>query len=536
MKRSKRLLVVLMALVLILSACGSSGSDAEGKIIRTNNGSEPGSLDPAMATGTHESWVLQHTFQGLMDYDKEGNLTEGVAESYTVSEDGLKYVFTLKDGIKWSNGDPVVAGDFEYAWKRLLDPDLGADYAFQLYYVKGGEAYNSGEASADDVMVKAKDEKTLEVELEKPTPYFIDLTAFYSMYPVNQKVVEANPDWAKDASTHVSNGAFKLEKWEHNSIISLRKNPEFQYADQVQIAGIDLDIIEEASTAYAKYEGGEYDMLQDIPPEVAADLIAKKDPDLVESEDVGTYYYNLNSVVSPLDNVKVRNALSMSMDRQQITEKITKRGEIPAEGIVPYGLMDENDKDFRESSGNHIEYNPEKAKELMAEGLKEEGKTIEEMQFQLMYNTDENHKKIAEAIQEMWKKNLGVDIALTNLEFKDKLEKEKAGDYQISRAGWIGDYEDPMTMLDLFITDGPFNDTGYSNAEYDKLIDDAKNSADQKVRMDAMRKAEDILMKDMPIVPVYHYTKNYLVKPNIKGVYKTLLFAPTLTYAEVVED
>ncbi len=567
----------------------ADSDDSSGeKIIRTNNSSEPGALDPGLASGTHDSWVLNHVFEGLMKKTKEGSTAPGVAESYEVSDDGLKYVFKLRQDAKWSNGDPVTAHDFEFAWKRALEPEFASNYAFQLYYVKGGEAYNTVEKPGiyyvkdaegndteevdhevkyedkdlegldvegksedeiaqmvyekwlqekkDAVAVKATDDYTLEVELEKPTPYFDQLTAFYTLYPVNKAVVEANPDWAKNADTYVSNGPFKLTKWDHSAKIEIRKNENYYNSDAIKIDGVDFDIIESEDTTYQKYDGGEYDILLPLPQSVVPKLQADGSEDLVIGNEVGIYYYNLNTTEKGFDNVNIRKALSYALDRKIICEKIAQGGQIPAFGVIPYGLLDDNGKDFREEQGDLFEYDVEKAKELFAKGLEETGMTAEDFNGRIiLYNTSEGHKKIAQVVQQMWKENLGIELSLENVEFQTKLDREKAGDFDVSRAGWVGDYADPMTIMDLWLTDAPYNDASYANPEYDKLINEAKNSADQKVRMDAMKKAETILMEDMPIVPIYYYTMPYVVKPHLKGVYKGIIDYPVMIEAEFVK-
>lgn len=516
----------------------TSGTDTPAagaaKILRTNNGSEPGSLDPALAQGTHESWVLDHTFEGLMKLDENGMVVEGMAKEYKVSDDFLTYTFTLRDDIKWSNGDPVTAHDFEFAWKRALDPDLAADYAFQLYYIKGGEAYNTEEGSLDGVAVKALDDKTLEVTLEAPTGYFLELTAFYTYYPVNKAVVESNPDWAKNADTHISNGPFTLTEWEHDASLKIRKNPNYYDAANVPLDGVDFTIIDDVNTTWQGYEGGEYDFLVDVPQAVTAKLQEEGNPELVIGGMVGTYYYNLNPAIKPLNNVKVRKGLSMTLDRKTIVEKIAQGGEIAAEGVVPFGIFDENGNEYRDGVGQLIEYNVEEGKKLFAEGLEEEGMTPEDFKkIVILYNTLESHKKIAQAAQEMWRVNLGIEVQLENVDFQVKLDREKDGDYHISRGGWIGDYMDPMTFIDLWWSDSSFNDVNYNNPKYDELVYTAKGTADQKIRFEAMRKAEKMLMEDMPVVPVYFYTQPYVQKPYVTGVYKPLVNYPKLTYADI---
>lgn len=598
-KNFKALMALLVLTAVFLTACGgektanTGGASSEGEagqILVVNNASEPGSLDPALAQGTHESYILNHLFTGLLRYDKDGNLAPGMAADMpVVSEDGMTYTFTLKDGVKWSDGEPVTAKDFEYAWLRALNPETASLYAYQLYYVKGGEEYNSVErpgvyyvkdgegndtaevdhevviTDADkegldlegkndeeiadavyqkwleekraEVAIKALDDKTLEVTLAKPTPYFADLTAFYTLYPVSQKVVEANPDWAKDTATFVSNGAFKLANWEHNSKVETVKNENWFDAENVKLGGITWEILEDNNTAFQNFDTGKYGLLTDPPTEVIAQKVADEDPVVVIGKQVGTYYFNLNnretSDVNPFTNVKIRQAFSMALDRKSIVDNVTKGGQIAAEGMVPFGLMDETEGEWRNTNGNLIKEDPAEARKLLEEGMAELGITVDDINKQvLLYNTSESHKKIAQAVQQMWNQNLGVTVGLENADFNVKLAREKSGDFDMSRAGWVGDYSDPMTMLDLFVTGGSHNDAGYSNPEYDALIEKAKSSPDQKERMDAMKEAELILMEDMPIVPLYFYTQPYFVQENITGIYKPILQYPVLTYAE----
>ncbi|ETA79563.1 peptide ABC transporter substrate-binding protein [Youngiibacter fragilis] len=546
MKKKVLLLAsIVMTAAFVATACGTSApttpttaptTPAAKKILRTNNSSEPGSLDPALAQGTHESWVLDHTFEGLMKRSKEGLIVEGVAEKYTLADDQVTYTFTLRDDAKWSNGEKVTAQDFEFAWKRVLDPALAADYSYQMFYLKNGAKYNSGEAKVEDVGVKAIDEKTLEVVLEVPTAYFLELTAFYTYYPVNKKLVESNADWAKDPKTYVSNGPFKLTDWVHNASIKLEKTDTYYDAANVKLDGIEFAILEDATTAWQKYEGGEFDFLTPIPGPVVGQLKASNSSELVIGTDLATYYYNFNSKRAPFDNAKVRRGLSMAIDRKTIVEKITMGGQTPAEGVVPFGMFDENNTEYRTAVGNLIKYDLTEAKKVFEEGLAEAGMTLAQFNakgFKLLYNTSETHKKIAEAVQNMWKTSLGVEIGLENVEFQVKLDREKAGDYDISRAGWIGDYADPMTFIDLWETTSSYNDAKFSNAEYDKLVAESKATVDQKVRMENMRKAEKLLMEQMPIAPVYFYTQPYVQKSYVSGIYKPINRYPYFIYADI---
>ncbi len=547
MKTKKlNLSMLILVMVLAFTACGggdNASDDAPAeqangeKIIRTNNSSEPASLDPALAKGTHESWVLQHIFTGLMDYDDDGELVPAMAESYEQSDDGLKYTFYLRDDIKWSNGDPVTAGDFEYAWKRVVDPELASDYAYQISdYIVGAEEYLNGEGSIDDVGIHSLDDKTLEVTLKKPAPYFLGLTAFYTLYPVNQSVVEENPDWSKDPSNveYVSNGPFELKGWEHNQRITLRKNEDWFRADEVKLDGIDLDIIEDQNTQYTKYQGGEYDFIVNPPTAVVDKLLKEEDDELVIGGDVGTYYYQFNNKEKPFNNAKVRKALSMAIDRKVIVEKISKGGQLPAEGMVPFGFLDKEGNDFRDINGNLIKEDADAAKKLLEEGLDEEGMKLEDLNGTvILFNTDESHKNIAQAIQQMWNKAFGVNFQLENSEFKVVIDRRKEGDYKIARAGWVGDYLDPNTMLDIMVTDNGNNDVFYSNPEYDKLMEEASSSLDDKVRFEKMAEAEKVLIEDMAVAPIYFYTQPYLQKPYLTGVYKNNLNYPVLTFADI---
>ena len=551
-KRNLRIVTMLLALVMLVTACGggnnapanNGGGEAsktagKEKILRTNNSSEPGTLDPALATGTHDSWPMQHIYEGLMKYNEKGEVVEGVAKEMKVSEDGLTYTFVLRDDAKWSNGDPVTAEDFEFSWKRVLDPDTASEYSYQLYYLKNGEAYNNGEATADDVGVKAIDDKTLEVTLESPTEYFPSLVAFYTYYPTQKATVEKNPDWAKDPSKgdFVTNGPFKCVDWKHNEAIELVKNDQYYEADKIKLDGIHFDIIEDQNTAWQRYEGGEYDFLYNPPTTIVNKLKQSDNKELTIEDELSTYYYEINTEKKPLNNVKVREALSLAIDRKSIVENITQGGQVPAEGMVPYGLKDDTGKDFREANGNFIKEDDKEAVKLLEEGLAEENMTKDDLNgLVIVYNTDENHKKIAQAIQEMWNSKLGISMKLENMEFQTLIDRRRQGDFSIARAGWVGDYADPMTMLDLFTTGNPQNNSRWGNPEFDALIKTGKTTVDSKVRMDSMKEAEKILMREKPVIPVYFYTAPYVTKPYVTGVFKIMMNYPFLTYADITEE
>ncbi|MEJ9229717.1 peptide ABC transporter substrate-binding protein [Peribacillus butanolivorans] len=542
MKKSKfSVLALLMAIMLVLAACnsgsketsnekeGGSSDSAKSKVLNVNNSSEPGSLHPANAQGTHESWILEHTFEGLTKKTEEGKIVPGVAESWKISEDGLKWTFKLKDGLKWSNGDPLTANDFEYAWKYALKPETAADYAYQLYYLKGGEAYNSKKGKEEDVGVKATDDLTLEVTLEQPTPYFLDLTSFYTFYPIDKKVQEENPKWALDAKTHVSNGPFKLTEWKHKESLKIEKNENYYDKDKIKLDAVNFALIEDENTAWQMYQSGELDIAYPLPVDVQGQLVNSGDKEFKNGAELAVYYYNFNTKVKPFNNAKVRKALSMAIERKKITDNVAQGGQKPAFGVVPPGIPDASG-DFQENTGDLFAENVDEAKKLLKEGLAEEG--MKELpDFSILYNTLDSHKKIAEAVQGMWRDNLGVEVTLENAEFQVKLDREKAGDFEISRAGWVGDYVDPMTFM-LWETDGAYNDADWSNKEYDKYLKEAKSTMEPKERMAALHKAEEVLIDEMPILPVYFYTKPYMVKSNVTGVYAPINAYPNFIYAD----
>jgi oligopeptide transport system substrate-binding protein len=516
MRKATLVLVCLMVLA-TMTACQRSASQSKDQVLTLNLGiAEPETLDPAKSTGVAESTIELNLHEGLTRLDKDGNPTPGIAENWDISEDGKTYTFYLRDA-EWNNGDPITAHDFEWSWKRALAPETAAEYAYQLWYIKNAQAYTEGNATADEVGVKAIDDHTLQVELIAPTGYFLSLCAFPTLLPVHRATVEANPDrWFMDPETYVSAGPFKMTAWEHNSKVVLEKNERYWDAKSVKLDKVVVTLTDSQITELSMFETGEIDF-GDNPPRAELNRLIDEGK-LFISPYLGSYYYMYNVDVKPLNDVRVRKALSMAIDRTVITE-ITGAGEQPATAYVPGGIPDiEEGTDFREAGGKYIEPTAqiEEAQRLLAEAGYPDGKGFPVLS--ILYNTNEMHKTIAEAIQEMWKKNLGIDITLTNQEWGVYLESRNTGDYDISRAGWIGDYVDPMTFLDMWVTGGGNNDTNWGNPEYDRLINIAMNSTDQAERVTAMHEAENILMEELPIIPIYFYTRPYLMKPWVKDM------------------
>jgi oligopeptide transport system substrate-binding protein len=482
------------------------------QVLRMNLHSEPPTADPGISEDTTSGAIIQATFDGLTRIGKDGKTPEpSVAEKIDVSEDGLTYTFHLRD-TKWSNGDPVTAHDFEYAWKRALDPKTASNYAYQLYYVKNGEAYNKGKAKAEDVGVKALDDKTLEVKLENPTPFFLELTAFKTYYPVNKKVVEANPKWATEAQTHVGNGPFKIESWAHKSKLVLVKNENYWDKDNVKLDRIEFSMVEDENTELSMFENGELDWAGAPLSSLPTDAIpALKDSGKMTTQPIaGTYWYKFNVEKPPFNNVKIRKAFAYAIDRKSLIDNILQTGQIPATGAVPPSMALKPDGYFKDND-------VETAKKLLAEGMKELG--ISKLPpITLSYNTSEAHQKIAQAIQDQWKKNLGVEVKLENKEWKVYLEDLHEGKFQIGRMGWLGDFNDPINFLELYKDkDGGNNDTRWEHPKFKELLNrSAKESGEQRKK--TLAEAEAILMDEMPIMPIYFYTDSWVKNENVKGV------------------
>ncbi|MBM7702568.1 peptide ABC transporter substrate-binding protein [Metabacillus iocasae] len=530
-KRLSVLFSLLLVFSLFLTACGfnnESGSDSKdagkdggsgsGDVkqeLRLNIKTEPFSLHPGLANDSTSGAVLRQTFEGLTRINKDGEPEEAMAEKIDVSEDGLTYTFTLRDA-KWTNGDAVTAQDFEAAWKWVLDAKNESYYAEQLYYLKGGEAAHKGEGSPDDVGVKAVDEKTLEVTLEHPTAYFLELTAFYTYYPVNSKIAQENGKWYTDAGdAYVSNGPFKMTEWVHSDKIVLEKNADYWDADSVKLAKVDMFMINDNNTELSMFDNGELDWAGNptgaLPVEAIPQL--KDQGDLNISVKTGTYMYKFNTTVEGLDNVNIRKALAYAIDRQAIIDNVTKQEQVPATAMVPPQAYGE------ESHSLYKDGDVEAAKELLAKGLEEKG--MDKLTLKLSYNTDEGHQKIAQAIQDMWSKAFEgkVEVSLDNSEWNVYIDKLHNGDYEIGRMGWIGDFNDPITFLELFREkDGGNNNTYWENAKYQELLAQSQQEVDAEKRLELLKQAEQILIDEMPASPIYYYTDAWVQKDNLKDV------------------
>lgn len=528
----KRLLALTLVAAMgisLFAGCGGNtdGGDtgaAGGGVVTHNLNSELKSIDPALNTAVDGHQVIYGVFEGLCRLDERDQGIPGIAESWDISEDNLTYTFHLRDA-KWSDGQPVKASDFVYAWKRAVDPATAAEYGYQMYYLKNGEAINNGEKPVDELGVKAIDDKTLEVTLENITPYFLQLTAFPTYMPVREDVVSADPEgWALNMDTYIGNGPFKVQEWKHDDVLKLVKNENYYDADKVKLDGIDYVFIVEASTAVSAFESGEIDYMEAVPAEKIAVLEEANDENFKILPYLGTYFYIFNMNQEPVNNLKVRKALSLAINRKDIVEQVTKAGQVPATGFVPKGVsMSDGTTDFQETAGDYNmpidDSKVEEAKQLMAEAGYPDGQGFPTIE--LLYNTNEGHKAIAEAIQAMWKQNLGINVELRNEEWKVFQTSRNEGNYTVARHGWIGDYVDPMTFLDMWITASGNNDAKFSNPKYDELISKAKSTLG-KERDDAMLEAQAILMEELPVMPIYYYTNAILMRSTVKNAPKSI--------------
>ncbi|MBU5465282.1 peptide ABC transporter substrate-binding protein [Virgibacillus sp. MSJ-26] len=498
------------------------------KVLYLNNGVEPTSLDPSI--GFDEvSWdPLNNLMEGLTRLSVDHTAQPGVAEDWEISDDGLTYTFQLREDANWSNGDPVVAEDFVYAWKYMLDPENASEAAFLAYFIEGGEDYNSEEGSADDVNITAVDDKTLEVVLDAPTGFFLDLLTNPAFFPVNHKVAEEDPDWHAEADSFVANGPFELESWDHDDEMVLAKNNEYWDADEVKLDKVHFAMVNDENTQYQMFESGELDTAS-IPPELSDELI--DDEHTFIGDQGGVEFYRFNITEEPFQNKKIRQAFSYAIDRDDIAEYVVKNGVEPAYGFISPGFTSPEGNDFREENGDLVAFDPDKAKELLEEGMEEEG--YDELpEIVLSYNTSDSNKAVAETLQNMFSEHLDVEATLENQEWNVFAEAQQDLELQFSRSSFINDYNDPVNFLESFITDSYMNRTGFTDEEYDELIANGKAETDEEKRWDYLYEAEEYLAEEMIATPIRFYNTVVLESEDISGILRHPVGYFDLKYAD----
>ncbi|KUO51651.1 MAG: hypothetical protein APF76_13500 [Desulfitibacter sp. BRH_c19] len=527
---------LLMILVFLLTGCGqeelvSGTEEDEIAILTFNLNSQPETTDPGRVAGQPDMTLVNAVMEGLTRYNTAGELEPAMASHWDISEDNKTYTFYIRDGAKWSNGEPVTAHDFEYAWKRVLAPEYASNYAYQLYYIVNAFNYNDQEntdvSDPDLVGVTALDDQTLEVVLNAPTPQFLGLTAFPTYFPVHKNTVENNPAWNQDIETYINNGPFKIDQWQEYQQIELVANDLYWDKDSVKLDKLVFTLIEEESSSLTMFETGNLDVVYNIPSQ-DLDRLKSDNLGLKIGDDLSVSKYIFNTNTVPLDDPRVRQALALAIERQEIVDYVTRAGERPAYAYVPYGVPDVNPlKDFREVGGEYFSENLEEAERLLSEAGYPDGTDFPELV--LLINDSEDTLRIAQVVQEMWRRNLGISISIQSQEWRVYMQSIFTGDYQITAASWSADYIDAMTFLDVYLTDGGNNLTGWGSTEYDELIAEANTSDDQEMRIQALHKAEEILMDEMPIMPIFYDTKPYLIKDYVKDA-GVLSFGPQMEF------
>ena len=518
----KNSLYSVVLILFIVASCSESinpvDSGLENQIYHHGNGSEPQGLDPHIVTGVPEHHILISLCEGLTipnpnPNDMNGYMA-GTAESWSISDDGKEYVFNINKNAKWSNGESVTADDFVWSWKRILTASLGSQYPDMLYYLEGAYEYHNGLIDDfDQVGVKSIDEHTLQVNLKNPTPFFLGLLSHYSTWPVHKETVlkfgdidDRNGEWTRPGN-FVCNGPFQLKTWELNNKIVVEKNPHYYDASIVQLNEIHYYPVSNVMTEDRMFRAGQLHLTSTLPSQKCP-IYIEENPNLRIDPYMGTYFYRINTENEVLKDVKVRKALAYSIDRQLLVDKVTKCGQIPAYSFTPPGT-----NGYQPTT--EIPFDPVLAKSLLDEaGFSEENPFPK---LEILFNTNEDHRKLALAIQQMWQINLGIEVELVNQDWKVYLNREMIGDFQISRAGWIGDYEDPNTFLDLMRPNRGNNKTGWENMEYDSLVQKANTINNQAERYELLYKAEEILIENMPVIPLYTYVRAYQLSPDVKG-------------------
>ncbi len=525
----------------------SSSSSADGTLnLSVCIASEPQTIDPALNSSVDGAVMAQHFFEGLFKWSDSGSkmadginaaeLEYGQITGYDKEETGdggAIYTFHLRDDIFWSDGVEVVAGDFVYAWQRLATPTTAADYCYMIDMVKGYSDVMDNGADPSTLAVSAPDDKTFVVEVAVDSPYFLEVCAFPATLPVREDIITEHGDqWTFSPETYVGNGAYKMSEWVHNASITAVQNEQYYDVENLGPETITFMLMDDTNAMLSAYNSGQLQFIQDAPVDEIPALMVSGEMDIVDY--IGTYYISYQVENAPFDDWRVRKAFTLAIDSQYIVDKVTQTGQVPAGGFVPAGIYDADGAtgdDFRTTGGDYWDL-PTSA-EIYAANLEEANQLLDDAGYgdrstfpvtEYLYNTNDNHKAIAEALQNMWSEGLGVTVTLSNQDWSVFLETRKTGDYQIARNGWIADYNDPTSFLDMWMTDGGNNDAQYASAEYDALINSAKSTSDVDLRMDYLHQAEDLIIgEDWVLGPIYFYTQQMMLKEDLQGVYYTPL-------------
>lgn len=475
---------------------------------------EPASLDPAKAVGLPEIQVIRDLFEGLTNQDARGNIVPGVATQWQTT-DNQTWIFTLRKDARWSDGEPVTANDFVYSWRRLVDPKIGSTFAWfaELAGMQNAAAITKGEMSPDKLGVVALDDHRLKVMLDKPVPFFLGLTSNFSLYPVSARAIEKSGQGWTQPGNLSGNGAYKLQERVVNEKLVLVRNEHYWDNAHSVLNKVIFVPINEESSATKRYRANDIDITESFPKNMYA-LLKKQIPGEVYTPDqLGTYYYAFNTVKGPTADVRVRKALSWSIDRKIIAEKVLGTGEKPAWHFTPDVTAGFRSKPGFLEQHSQQELNTQ-AKTLMSAAGYGPGHPLD---LTLLYNSSENNQKIAIAVASMWKKNLGVNVKLQNQEWKTYIDSRNSGDFDVIRASWVGDYNEPSTFLSLLTSSHSGNIAKFKNAAYDALLTKASRETNSDSRNEDYNRAETIIADDVPIAPLYQYTNGRLIKSWVKG-------------------
>ncbi|MDO5091791.1 MAG: peptide ABC transporter substrate-binding protein [Cardiobacteriaceae bacterium] len=513
-----------------IAAAFASAAFAEA-VFQRGNEFEAATLDPHLATDNAGHTILLDTFEGLTSINGQGDIVPGVAERWEISADGKRYTFHLRDNAKWSNGEAVTAQDFVYAWRRALDPATASKYSFVLYPIKNAQKINSGDLAPDTLGITATDAHTLEVELEGPTPYFLDLLRQPASYPVLQSNVEQHGNQWTQAGNMISNGPFRLVNIIPQTSVTVEKSPHYWDNANVKLDKVVYHTVENANSGLSRYRAGELDMIN--VPQDQIDWVRNNLPDeFITYTRLGTYYFGFNQSRPPFkDNPALRQALSMAIDRDIIAEKLGRAGQKAAYSIVP------------PATANHQPWFPDWAKLPREERLAQAKALYEKagygkdkpLKIKLVYNTSEDQKQNAIAIAAMWKEALGVETDISNMEWKVMLKRVQDKDSEVFRMGWSADYNDPNTFLEIFRSHSGSNYTGYADPAYDALIDQAAAEPDLGKRTALLHQAEQRFGEDHAIMPVFYYTRALLLKPRVKGFTPNIVNVIPSRYLSIAE-
>jgi oligopeptide transport system substrate-binding protein len=515
---------VLSVAGVLLSGC-SPGSNVQSgdraQILHRGLNPEPSDLDPHMATQTSYYTVLSAILEGLVAEDSvDLHPVPGVAESWDISPDGLTYTFYLRADAKWSNGEPVTSQDFIDSWRRILTPSLAAANASELYLIQGAEAFNKGDADFSQVGLRARDKRTLTVSLEHPAPWFLTVLSGPAWIPVPVSTVAKYGELAQRGNSWatperwVGNGPFVLKSWHRGQEIVVAKSPTYWDAAHVRLQEIHFHVFESVDAEERAFRAGQIHVTEAMPPD-KIDAYRRDSPNLLRIDPLlGTYFLRVNTRRPGLNDIRIREALALAIDREAITDKLLRGGQLPAFSFTPAGL------------GGYVpdmaqRKNLDEARQLLSAAGHPGGAGLHEIEY--LYNNSESNKVIAEAIQEMWRRDLGVQVNLMNEDLKSTEGARSTGTYQLLRSSLIADYADPSAFLDILRSDSGNNFTGWSSPDYDNLLFTAVRTADPAARNALYARAERLMLHEAPVIPIYHYTHVFLIRPSVHGWSPTVL-------------